>query len=257
MRSSYTGWGYSSLKDDVADIAALVKYLRGKGKEKIVLMGHSTGCQGCLAYAIAYFDSTRGDTKSRYVDGGMEVPEVDGYVLLGPVSDREYGKATWGEEFDKGAREAADMVARGEGGEVLKSKFLPDFFHASPVTAYRWRSLSAEGGDDDFFSSDLSNGKLRSIFEKIRHPIMFLPCGMDELVPPTIDRPELLKRWIRFCDRGLVYGGSNFVAGADHGVSSDYTCRGVGDKVIAFLEAIHRGEMSSTGPGSMTPPGVD
>lgn len=45
LSSSFTAFGYHRLKDDVADISALVKYLRGLGKQKIVLMGHSTGCQ--------------------------------------------------------------------------------------------------------------------------------------------------------------------------------------------------------------------
>ena len=43
MRSSYTGFGYSSLANDVEDMAALVRYLRGIGKQAIVLMGASTG----------------------------------------------------------------------------------------------------------------------------------------------------------------------------------------------------------------------
>lgn len=43
MRSSYGGWGYSSLMNDVEDIAALVRYLLGLGKEKVVLLGSSTG----------------------------------------------------------------------------------------------------------------------------------------------------------------------------------------------------------------------
>ena len=45
MRSSFDGFGFSSLKNDVEDISALVKYLRNRDKDKIVLMGHSTGCQ--------------------------------------------------------------------------------------------------------------------------------------------------------------------------------------------------------------------
>ena len=45
LRSSFIGYGTSSLKKDVEDIAALVEYLRGLGKEKIALFGHSTGCQ--------------------------------------------------------------------------------------------------------------------------------------------------------------------------------------------------------------------
>ena len=45
MASSFTGYGFTSLADDVKDLSALVKYLRGLGKQKIVLLGHSTGCQ--------------------------------------------------------------------------------------------------------------------------------------------------------------------------------------------------------------------
>lgn len=47
IRSSFSGYKFSCLTNDVADIAELVRYLRGLGKERIVLMGHSTGCQVC------------------------------------------------------------------------------------------------------------------------------------------------------------------------------------------------------------------
>lgn len=45
LKSSFAAFGFSRLVDDVADIAALVKYLRSIGKERVVLMGHSTGSQ--------------------------------------------------------------------------------------------------------------------------------------------------------------------------------------------------------------------
>lgn len=45
IRSSFDGFGWGSLAQDVEDISAVVKYLRSLGKEQIVLMGHSTGCQ--------------------------------------------------------------------------------------------------------------------------------------------------------------------------------------------------------------------
>lgn len=45
IHSSFDGFGWGSLAQDVEDISAVVKYLRSIGKEKIVLMGHSTGCQ--------------------------------------------------------------------------------------------------------------------------------------------------------------------------------------------------------------------
>lgn len=51
MRSSYTGFGYSSLKNDVEDLAALVAYLKGAGVwKKIVLMGSSTGMPSSRPY---------------------------------------------------------------------------------------------------------------------------------------------------------------------------------------------------------------
>jgi hypothetical protein len=43
IASAFSGWGFGSLADDVRDLAALVAYLRKIRKEKIVLMGHSTG----------------------------------------------------------------------------------------------------------------------------------------------------------------------------------------------------------------------
>lgn len=48
LSSSFDGYGYATggLAGDVAEVGALVRYLRGTlGKGRIVLMGHSTGCQ--------------------------------------------------------------------------------------------------------------------------------------------------------------------------------------------------------------------
>jgi hypothetical protein len=43
MRSSYTGFGYGSLREDAEDLKELVGYLRGIGVERVVLVGSSTG----------------------------------------------------------------------------------------------------------------------------------------------------------------------------------------------------------------------
>lgn len=53
LRSSFAGFGTGSLADDVADISTLVKYLRSIGKEKVVLFGHSTGCQ--VSFEISFY----------------------------------------------------------------------------------------------------------------------------------------------------------------------------------------------------------
>jgi pimeloyl-ACP methyl ester carboxylesterase len=131
MRSSYTGFGFSSLANDADDIASLVKYLRSLGKEKVVLMGHSTGCQDCVEYS----------NKGKYPDS----PAVDGYVLLAPVSDREMGGVFIPQVvMEKSVRVARRLVDKGRGQEVMWRGSIPEIFQ-SPVTAYRWWSLAAEG----------------------------------------------------------------------------------------------------------------
>lgn len=46
LSSSFSGYGFGSLGKDVEEVSALVKYLKEElGREKVVLMGHSTGCQ--------------------------------------------------------------------------------------------------------------------------------------------------------------------------------------------------------------------
>jgi hypothetical protein len=43
MRSSYTAFGYASLKDDVEDVRELVVYLKALGIKAVVLVGSSSG----------------------------------------------------------------------------------------------------------------------------------------------------------------------------------------------------------------------
>lgn len=49
LTSSFNGFGFASLANDVADISALVEYLRSIGKGRVVLLGHSTGSQVCFS----------------------------------------------------------------------------------------------------------------------------------------------------------------------------------------------------------------
>ncbi|KAL2157179.1 hypothetical protein VTH06DRAFT_6400 [Thermothelomyces fergusii] len=177
MRSSYSGFGYSSLANDVQDTAALVRYLRGIGKEKVVLMGLSTGCQICLEYANSNKDNT---------------PPVKGYILVSPVSDRESAFLFMTpEELERSVQFATDMIEAGKEDDPMPKKLLPSIF-STPVTAYRWHSLAAKGGDDDYFSSDLSGSVISAAFGRVDKPLLILPAGQDEMVPPDVDRSRFL-----------------------------------------------------------------
>lgn len=107
LSSSYSGWGTGSIGRDIDEIAQCVQYAR-KYKEstwgagKVVVMGHSTGCQDILHYlscvnprprdeVAEQSGNTRGNGKVRSVEGTAEItrPAVDGAIIQAPVSDRE------------------------------------------------------------------------------------------------------------------------------------------------------------------------
>lgn len=53
LSSSYRGWGTSSLQKDATEIAQCVQYFQSlRPEQKIVLMGHSTGCQDVMEYVV-------------------------------------------------------------------------------------------------------------------------------------------------------------------------------------------------------------
>ncbi|GJC81698.1 UPF0613 protein PB24D3.06c [Colletotrichum liriopes] len=223
MRSSYTGFGYSKLSNDVEDISVLVRYLRKISKAKIVLIGASTGCQDCLEYT----------DHERY----GSVP-VDGYILLSPVSDRQAaGLIMSQDDYEMSIKHAQGMILQGNENEAMPTSLIP-FVFSSPVTAYRWNSLGAQGGDDDYFSSDLDDATVKRKFGRVDKPILFLPGEQDELVLQSVDKKELLERWCQACPLGTVSGLSSIVPGADHAVSQPEAREWVGTTVRNFLELL-------------------
>jgi triacylglycerol esterase/lipase EstA (alpha/beta hydrolase family) len=61
LSSSYRGWGTSSLAKDARELSECVSYFASlRPSAKIVLMGHSTGCQDIMEYLLGkgkLFDS--------------------------------------------------------------------------------------------------------------------------------------------------------------------------------------------------------
>ncbi|KAK4161096.1 UPF0613 protein PB24D3.06c 1 [Cladorrhinum sp. PSN259] len=227
MRSSYSGWGYSSLKNDVEDLGVLVKYLREElGKERVVMIGASTGCQNCLEYT----DATK-----------YKVPPVDGFILTSPVSDREAAAFLFmsKEELEESVKIAKGFVDDGKGEEVMMPReYLPAMFWSAPISAYRWWSLAAVGGDDDYFSSDLTDERIKELFGRVDKPLLILPAGEDEMVPPDVDRQSLLNRWIAGCNQGVVSEFSGFIPGSGHVVSEKPAMEWVAERVRKFLAQV-------------------
>jgi hypothetical protein len=249
IRSSYNGWGTGSLARDARELDTCVKYFRElkPGKEgKVVLMGHSTGCQDIMEYLVGPQARNR-------------LP-IDGAILQGGVSDREAlddVEDIEEEELAMALKRAKDMIDQGDSDEIvpLRENVVAREFEA-PMTAYRTYSLLAKGGDDDYFSSDLTDEHFSNSFGKIpaSTPLCFLLGEKDPYVPPTIDRAALLQRWTR-----LVREGGGVVDSAHGGVvrSASHNLNGnpeevVNDlvkRVVGFLEGLEK-ESESSADGS-------
>ncbi|CEP22847.1 unnamed protein product [Cyberlindnera jadinii] len=200
--SSYTGWGLGSLDRDVEEMALLVQYLKSDKKGKIVLMGHSTGTQDCIHYLL-----TNGK-------------DVDGVILQASVSDREAMEMSMGHEELGRINEAILKLQEAHGAEYIIPREYSDKFFGAPMTCYRWLSMSLKGGDDDYFSSDLSDEQLRSTFGKVDKPLAFLYSGDDEFVPSTVDKQSLVEHWSSFVPSQYLSKESKVVPGATHNCGS-------------------------------------
>lgn len=171
LSSSLGGYGLSSLEADAQEICLVIQHLQKRAVNpkpkdgRMILMGHSTGCQD-VVHVLSH-DRT-----------GIR---IDGAILQAPVSDREaYEESNPEGSPDRSIlKEATTMVEQGKGSTLLtrdatapprapcssRWKVNEDAFQDPAMTAYRFWSLYAVGGDDDYFSSDLSTEKMTEIWK--------------------------------------------------------------------------------------------
>jgi pimeloyl-ACP methyl ester carboxylesterase len=236
LSSSYNGWGTCSLDTDVAEIAQCVSYFRDlRPGGKIVLLGHSTGSQDIMHYLVSE---------------GNPRPKIDGGILQSGVSDREaFAQAIPPNTYDQGIRVAREYIDDGRGEDCLPSSITASTF-PGPVSAKRWMSLMSPGpehdGQDDYFSSDFDDIRLRGTFGKIGGtgtPISILYGGNDEHVPESVDKEHLVSRWTKLIREGggVVDESSGVIPGATHaliegGEPVDELIR----RIVSFLGRIEK-----------------
>ncbi|CAM1502995.1 Fc.00g077710.m01.CDS01 [Cosmosporella sp. VM-42] len=221
MTSSFIGFGTSSLAKDVADITALVKYLRGLGKEKIVLFGHSTGCQDCLEYT----DYSKHSNEP-----------VDGFIMQGPISDRDALDLLM-DDPQSSLKLAENWIADGRENDVLPMDKVPALLNA-PISAYRFQSLAMKGGDDDYFSSDLDDETVSKFWTRFTKPVLVLHSGNDEFAPPRVDQAALSKKYKDA--NPLVSQLSGLIPGAGHTVDEPEAQEWLAETVIQFLVSLDK-----------------
>ncbi|KAF9364022.1 hypothetical protein BGX34_002741 [Mortierella sp. NVP85] len=173
LSSSHMGYGISSLQDDVRELDVLFTFLREeRAKTRLFIVGHSTGCQDAISYAIY----------------GQHRAAIQGIILQGPVSDREF-MASSIDMYGKYLRVAQRMINDGKAQELMVREV-----DVAPVTAYRFNSLASVGGDDDMFSSDIPFEKMQALFGQVKNPLIWVHSGKDEYVPEHINKVQLVSQ---------------------------------------------------------------
>lgn len=230
LSSAAQGWGTSSLGRDVEELSKIVGYFRQQRRGKIVIMGHSTGCQDSMHYI-----SSKGTRE-----------KVDGIILQAPVSDREALVHEMPKEtYEQANKLAEHWIGTGRGEDCLPKPLTSTIFGPSPVTARRWLSLASpdKSGEDDYFSSDLPDERLQNTFGKVDVPLLILMGEKDEYVPPEVDRKAMVARWISFVEKngGTVDGKSGeLLGGANHNLNGnpDEVANELFKRVTGFLQTV-------------------
>ena len=217
LSSSYRSYGISSLKQDAEEISRLVQYLRNgpTPRERIILFGHSTGCQDTLRYL--------GDRPLGYSNG------VDGVILHACVSDRHYLMERWPQAATI-LQWSIDTLREG------KDELYPRLLNGVPFTAYRLRSLLSVGGDDDYFSMDLLPDHLQEGI-KVLHgiPTLVLFSGADEFVADKAVYEILISAYEHSCEPDQL--SWNIIKNADHSVRQPEAQAELINTVMSFLKA--------------------
>lgn len=180
LSSSWNAYGTSSLQNDAQELSELVKYMKKHHDiENIILMGHSTGAQIVTWFTAYEYEKENSNLKS--------LVDLKGVILQAPASDREYLESVIGYiGMQKWCQIAKDRM----GQDKMDNKhhgWMPRESYPSPITPYRFLSLTTEGGDDDLFTPSKKETRvytnIHNISQLIKTPIAVYISGKDQYIP--------------------------------------------------------------------------
>ncbi|KAH9208217.1 hypothetical protein DL95DRAFT_345715, partial [Leptodontidium sp. 2 PMI_412] len=283
LSSSYGQWGTGHLDRDTDELAECISYISAykaaqskdadaDAKRKVVVMGHSTGSQVVLHY-LHRENPHKGSYAFDKDLVHVKRPVLDGAIMQAPVSDRQaihwICKEGFGEktpaEMQSVYEELLNLAreARSEDGDSLAPLRLSSVIYPHPISYRRFLSLCSpdspeKPGEDDLFSSDLSDEFLKTTFGMVaergllRGKLMVLYSEKDQSVPDYVDKVGLMKRWQKAADEGGERVGKEkvwdeeftaVIPNASHALSNDDQSeprRFLAEKVLGYLTRVER-----------------
>jgi pimeloyl-ACP methyl ester carboxylesterase len=242
------GWGVSTISRDADEMAKIIAYLKEQRPGgKLVIMGHSTGCQDCMEYLVGKNSDKR--------------PSVDGVILQAPVSDREaLGHILPEAHLHEANQLALKWCRERHDRDVLPNRLTKPAFGRIGITARRWVDIASPApnhdGSDDYFSSDLPDERLKGTFGKLppNAPLLALYSGNDDGVPKDVDKRRLVQKWMHITEAngGSVDGiNGGVVEGASHNLNGQTVeVDDLVKRVSGFVERLEKGEIGASAGSS-------
>ncbi|KAF2166496.1 hypothetical protein M409DRAFT_23133 [Zasmidium cellare ATCC 36951] len=239
LRSAGPAWGVRSLATDAEDMASIISHLKERRPGgKVVIMGHSTGCQDCMEYTVG--------------TGADKRPSVDGVILQAPVSDREALENELPQAFKHEVDQLAlKMCQEGQDKDAMPNRLTGPVFGRVAISARRWVDVSSPGPDhsgaDDYFSSDLPVERLKGTFGKLppSSPLLVLYSGSDASVP-QVNATALLEQWtslVKESGGNIDDKNGGIVVGASHNLNNNpgSVVQDLVTRVVKFIDRIDGG----------------
>lgn len=183
------GTGFENFSDCLKDIDAMVRFVRSRGYQRVVLAGHSTGANKALYYAAK-----------------RHARILSGIILAGPISD------VAGLRHDVGQKELDRRIALAKRLFAKNKQALMPLpgFHG---TAARYLSLYEPGHAEDTFP--YYNPRARwTALRSVRQPIAVIIGSKDGHLDRPV--PEFLQAFAVHAMRAKSFS-SLAIKGADHG----------------------------------------
>jgi pimeloyl-ACP methyl ester carboxylesterase len=169
---SFGGTAHEVFTDSRDDIAGAVSFAKSRGAKRVVLVGHSTGCQKAVWYLAGKPDRV-----------------VKGAVLLAPLSDYAgIRKAMIPARYGK-LRTSVEKLAKKDPHTLVPQQLLP---FPELVDAKRWLSLYTPESAEEIFT--YASGKTPAALRKTEVPLLAIFASEDQYA----DRPAKdLATWFR------------------------------------------------------------
>ena len=182
MRSSGNSFGSFTIWNDVEDINEILSYISNKNKlDEIYLLGHSTGCQDILCL---------------FKKGINKQFPIKKCILQGPVSDRDYLNKDEKllNEIKRIEKEYNVLYENWNNSELKNSMDVSKYLYDNkyPLLVRRFISLYSKLGDEDWFSYDISQETLKSMYSIIDIPFLFVFSLNDQYINYSHDEYKKL-----------------------------------------------------------------